>query len=102
VRPGALAGWDAFFAKALARAPEDRFASASAMDAALAEVVGSFPGDLAAVLASLVAWAVAEPDPDRAEAPRDLATDLDDPQRDAATWVRPAGGAKASDSTPPG
>ncbi|HTJ84365.1 MAG TPA: serine/threonine-protein kinase [Polyangiaceae bacterium] len=101
VRPGALSGWDAFFAKALARAPEDRFSSASEMDAALAQVVGSFPGDLTAVLASLVAWAVAEPDPDRTESPRDLATDLDDPQRDAATWVRPASGAKAGDSTPP-
>jgi len=85
-RPAASIRWDAFFAKAVAGNPDDRFGSAREMEAALVAVVGPIP-DQASTLAALVTWAIAEPEPTRDVAPLDTVVDAE--ARDAPTRVRP-------------
>ncbi len=79
------AGWDAFFTRALAKLPEDRFANASEMDAALASIVGTFSGDQGTVVAKLVAWALEQPEPPRAPSGSGAP---DETHRDQPTWSR--------------
>jgi serine/threonine-protein kinase len=93
LRPGLDPAWDAFVATALQRDPDQRFASAAAMAAALRDLPGA-TGPGAEDLCGLVAQALALPDPvpvDAAVAPGAPVTDEVTPptKRPAAP---PAGG----------
>jgi serine/threonine-protein kinase len=94
-------GWDAFFTRALAKLPEDRFRTAAEMDASLAAIVGAFAGDQGAVVAKLVAWALEQPEPPRAASPSEADATRADTHREAVTWARAADGAPTTVDRPP-